>query len=85
MEVSTAYYRDLDVSVIDGLPPGRKTVKTGHMSEEKAYELVKSEIKNGRQAYIVYPLVEESPRVELRAATAMADHLRSELGSTHSK
>ena len=62
-------YGDLDVSVIDELPPGRKPVKTVHMFESKRYEVVdfmRKEIAKGRQIYIVYPLIEESETLDLQ-------------------
>ena len=76
-------YGDLNVSVIDEMPPGRQTIKTYWMREkerEKLYSTVRKEIQRGRQAYIVYPLVEESEKLEeLKAATEMASHLQSEV------
>ena len=63
-------YGDLDVSVIDQLPPGRKPVTTLMRYEkdrEQMYRFVGSEIKKGRQVYIVYPLIEESEKLDLRA------------------
>lgn len=71
-------YGDLDVSVIDELPPGRKPVVTRIFHEgerQKAYHLVKEQLDRGRQAYVVYPLVEESEKSELKAATSMAREL----------
>ena len=68
-------YGDLDVSVIDSLPAGRKPVTTIHCPESYAWELVKTEIRKGRQAYIVYPLVEESDKLELKAAVKEAGEL----------
>jgi len=68
-------YGDLDVSVIDSLPAGRKPVTTIHCPASYAYELVKKEIRKGRQAYIVYPLVEESDKLELKAAVKEAGEL----------
>ena len=62
-------YGDLDVSVIDELPPGRKPVKTVHYTERKRPELIAfmhKEIKKGRQIYIVYPLIEESAKLDLQ-------------------
>jgi ATP-dependent DNA helicase RecG len=74
-------YGDLDVSVIRELPPGRKPVNT-HVrpaSERKSvYTLLDSEIENGRQGYIVYPLIEKSEKTDLSAAKEMADRLRKE-------
>ena len=62
-------YGDLDVSVIDELPPGRKPVQTGHRYEQKRgalYQFLRDEIKKGRQAYIVFPLIEESEKIDLQ-------------------
>jgi ATP-dependent DNA helicase RecG len=68
-------YGDMDVSVIDRLPPGRKPVATLHRSAAEAYALVKQEVRNGHQAYIVYPLIEESDKIELKAAVQEAEKL----------
>lgn len=71
-------YGDLDVSAIDELPPGRKPITTRVFHEgerEKAYRAVKEQIDKGHQAYIVYPLVEDSEKSDLKAATTMADKL----------
>jgi len=60
-------YGDLDVSVIDELPPGRKEIKTVHWYENKRlrlYGFLEQEIKKGRQIYIVYPLIEESEKMD---------------------
>lgn len=78
--LSMTLYGDLDVSVIREMPPGRVPVKTAAMPEsrrEQAYRAIRSAVDAGRQAYIIYPLVEESEKVDLRAATAMAEHLAS--------
>ncbi len=72
-------YGDLDLSVLDELPPGRLPVKTvllGEKRREHAYDMVRREIAKGHQAYIVYPLIEESESLDLGAAAAMAEHLR---------
>ena len=72
-------YGDLDLSVLDELPPGRVPVKTVLLTEKRrnhAYEVVRREVAKGHQAYVVYPLVEESESLDLGAATAMAEHLR---------
>ena len=74
-------YGDLDISVIDELPPGRSPVKTVLREEEsrgRVYRFVRSQIEMGRQAYVVYPVIDESPLAELKAATAMAERLRRE-------
>jgi ATP-dependent DNA helicase RecG len=71
-------YGDLNLSVIDKLPPGRKPVKTALRplsAREKVYEFIRSEIKKKRQAYIVYPLVEESEKLNLKAATREFERL----------
>jgi len=72
-------YGDLDISVIDGLPPGRKPIQTKLFHERdrgKVYEILRKEIESGRQAYIVYPLIEESGKMDLKDATNMAEKLR---------
>ncbi len=73
-------YGDLDVSVLDELPPGRQPIKTQKIkpaSRERAYNYVREEVKKGRQAYVVCPLVEESEKLaNLKAATALAEQLR---------
>jgi ATP-dependent DNA helicase RecG len=75
-------YGDLDVSVMREMPPGRHAIKTIAKPEsrrEEIYEFVKKQIDDGRQAYVVYPLVEESEKVDLKAATEMADHLAQDV------
>ncbi|MCF0198541.1 MAG: ATP-dependent DNA helicase RecG [Bacteroidaceae bacterium] len=62
-------YGDLDVSVIDELPPGRKPVKTLHQYDERRnslYHELRTQIGQGRQAYVVYPLIKESERIDLK-------------------
>ncbi len=69
---------DMEVSVIRGLPPGRKPVKTvvkADSRRDEVYGMIRDEIKRGRQVYVIYPLVEESEKVDLKAATAMAEEL----------
>ena len=71
-------YGDLDVSVIRDLPPGRRPVKTKLEPESRrdaVYEFVRRRLREGRQAYVVYPLVEESAKTDLKAATTMAETL----------
>ena len=74
-------YGDLDVSVLDELPPGRQPIKTQKIkpaARERAYNYVREEVKKGRQAYVVCPLVEESEKLaNLKAATALAEQLRA--------
>lgn len=74
-------YGDLDVSIINEMPPGRSPVKTSFVPTEKRtnmYNFIYEQIKLGRQAYIVYPLVEESEKIDLKAATESYERLRSE-------
>ncbi|HEY6085012.1 MAG TPA: ATP-dependent DNA helicase RecG, partial [Nitrospira sp.] len=74
-------YGDLDVSVIDQMPPGRKPVRTLLYQESqrrRAYQILKDELRSGRQAYIVFPLVEESEKVDLQAAIQAAEQLQQE-------
>jgi ATP-dependent DNA helicase RecG len=75
-------YGDLDVSVIDQLPPGRKPIKTQHYTAdgiEQAYSFVKTQIDEGRQAYVVYPVIEESETQAMKAAQQMYEHLSREV------
>jgi ATP-dependent DNA helicase RecG len=75
-------YGDLDVSVIDALPPGRRPVKTVARTESKRreiYAFLRAQVAEGRQVYVVYPLVEESEAIDLKAATDMARHLQDEV------
>jgi ATP-dependent DNA helicase RecG len=72
-------YGDLDVSVIDELPPGRTPIKTVVVGEDQragVYKGVEREVRAGRQVYIVYPLVEESEKMDLKDATRMYEQLR---------
>lgn len=73
-------YSDLDVSIIDELPPGRKKIDTRFYVEDKrdiAYDLAYDEIKKGRQVYIVCPLIEEDEKEELRSVETLYDNLAS--------
>ncbi len=75
-------YGDLDVSIMREMPPGRHPISTTARSESRRDEIhafVRREVEHGRQVYIVYPLVEESAKVDLRAATEMADHLAQDV------
>jgi ATP-dependent DNA helicase RecG len=75
-------YGDLDVSVIREPPPGRHPIRTVMLPESRrgeVYGFVRDQLERGRQAYVVYPLVEESEKVDLRAATEMADHLAQDV------
>ena len=75
-------YGDLDVSVIRELPAGRLPVKTLAKPEsrrDEVYAFVRGQLDAGRQVYVIYPLVEESAKVDVKAATEMADHLSQEI------
>jgi ATP-dependent DNA helicase RecG len=75
-------YGDLDVSVLDELPLGRRPVKTVARTEAKRREIfsfLRKQVTEGRQVYVVYPLVEESEVVDLKAATDMARRLQREV------
>ena len=75
-------YGDLDVSVIDEMPPGKIPVKTKVFPESqrsRVYDIIRREVKKGNQIFIVYPLVEASENLDLKDATRMAEHLRKEI------
>lgn len=72
-----AFYGDLDVSTIDQLPPGRQPVHTSHLSEARALDMVREEVSKGRQAYIVYPLIDESDKLQLKAATQEFERIKT--------
>jgi len=72
-------YGDLDVSIIDELPPGRTPIETMVFGEDQRQEvkrLISREVKTGRQVYVVYPLVEESEKMDLKDATRRYEYLR---------
>ncbi|MBD3347760.1 MAG: ATP-dependent DNA helicase RecG [Candidatus Eisenbacteria bacterium] len=78
--LSLTVYGDLDVSVLDELPPGRSPVRTAVRDEagrERLYRFLASEMGKGHQVFVVYPLVEDSDKVELSAATEMYEKLRT--------
>jgi ATP-dependent DNA helicase RecG len=75
-------YGDLDVSSIRDLPPGRTPIRTTARPEPRrpeVYAFLRSELQAGRQAYVVYPIISESEKTDLRAATEMADHLAQDV------
>ena len=75
-------YGDLDLTVMDELPPGRKPVSTYVVTpreRERAYSLIRSQVDLGRQAFIIYPLIEESENSEARAAVAEQQRLQKEI------
>jgi ATP-dependent DNA helicase RecG len=69
---------DMEVSVIRGLPPGRLPIRTlvkADSRRDEVYAMMREEIRRGRQVYVIYPLVEESEKIDLKAATAMAEQI----------
>ena len=75
-------YSELDVSKITDLPPGRQPIRTWVKPEsrrDEIYQVIRDQLDAGRQAYIIYPLVEESEKIDLKSATEMADHLQHEI------
>ncbi|TKS60862.1 MAG: DNA helicase RecG [Nitrospira sp.] len=73
-------YGDLDGSIIGMLPPGRKPVRTflfGEAQRRRAYQILRDELRNKKQAYVVYPLVEESEKTDLQAAIQGAEQLQN--------
>ena len=75
-------YGDLDVSVIDEMPPGRKPIVTENISEDRVehvWSSLKKQIQSGRQAYVVYPVIEESETQAMKAAQKMYEHLSREV------
>lgn len=72
-------YGDLDVSIIDELPPGRKPIQTIHQYDKKRgalYESIRKQLQEGRQVYIVYPLIEESEKLDLKNLEEGFEHIK---------
>jgi ATP-dependent DNA helicase RecG len=79
-------YGDLDISVIDQMPPGRGIIFTrefGEGNRQQAYDFLKSELDKGRQAYVVFPIIEESEKLELKAAVSYYEKLKEGKLSTY--
>ena len=75
-------YGNLQVSIIDEMPPGRRSIKTRFLDykfKNDAYRFVGNQLLQGRQAYVVCPLVEESEKQDLQAATSLYDELRTSI------
>ncbi|MBW2520958.1 MAG: ATP-dependent DNA helicase RecG [Deltaproteobacteria bacterium] len=80
--LSLTFYGDLSLSVIDQMPPGRMPVKTRVVpvsQRNKVYDQIRTELSQGHQVYVVYPLVEETERSDLLAATEGAEHLKNNI------
>jgi ATP-dependent DNA helicase RecG len=77
--LAVTIYGDLDVSILDELPKGRRPIKTwiaaGESDRDRAYDLIRDEVRSGRQAFVVYALRDESDKTELRSAKAEAKRL----------
>jgi len=75
-------YGDLEVSVIDEMPPGRRLIKTRWVDgirRQQAYDFIEKKVAEGRQAFVICPLVEESDKIEAKAATAEYERLQAEV------
>lgn len=92
--LSLVIYGDVDISVIDQMPSGRKEIKTHYISkskEKKMYEFIRDEINSGRQAYFVCPLIEDSESLDLNSAETLYNKLSEdvfkefEVGIVHGK
>ncbi len=82
--LALSLYGDLDLSILDEMPPGRQEIKTRwlrHSERERAYAFIRGQIERKRQAYIIYPLVEESDKVDAKAAVAEYERLQNEVFS----
>lgn len=80
--LALSLYGDLDLSILDEMPPGRQEIKTRwlrYRERERAYAFIKSLIAKGQQAYIIYPLVEESDKLEANSAIAEYERLQKEV------
>jgi ATP-dependent DNA helicase RecG len=80
--LSLTLYGDLDLSVIDSLPPGRQVIKTKWLTPEQrasAYRFIAKQVAEGRQAFIICPLIEESETVQAKAAAAEYERLSKEI------
>jgi ATP-dependent DNA helicase RecG len=80
--LALSLYGDLDLSLLDELPPGRQEIKTRWLQSsqrERAYGFVRRQVETGRQAYIIYPLVEESDKIEAKAAVEEYERLQQEV------
>lgn len=74
--LALAFYGDLDVSTLNELPPGRQPIQTETATSKLAYDRVREEVQKGRQAYIVFPLIEESEKISAKAVTEEFEKLK---------
>ena len=74
--LALAFYGDLEVSTLSELPPGRQPIQTETATSKLAYGRVREEVQKGRQAYIVFPLIEESEKISAKAVTEEFEKLK---------
>lgn len=75
-------YGDLDISIIDELPPGRQKIDTRAVTSayhERIYKFIKNEINNGRQAYIICPMIEESDKLDIQAVITYTEEIKNKI------
>jgi ATP-dependent DNA helicase RecG len=80
--LALALYGDLDVSRLDEMPPGRKPIRTAIRDDRaraKVYDFVRREARAGHQAYIIYPVIDETEKLDVKAASKMAEYLAAEI------
>ncbi len=80
--LALSLYGDLDISILDEMPPGRQEIKTRWLSSserERAFSFIRRQVAEGRQAYIIFPLVEESDKIEAKAAVEEYEILQKEV------
>lgn len=80
--LALSLYGDLDLSILDEMPPGRQEIKTRWLQpteRERAYAFIRRQVAAGQQAYIIYPLVEESDKIDEKAAVAEYERLQSQV------
>lgn len=80
--LALSLYGDLDLSILDEMPPGRQEIKTRWIrtrERERAYSFIRKQVEDGRQAYIIYPLVEESEKVDAKAAVDEYERLQNKV------
>ncbi|MGE4318040.1 MAG: ATP-dependent DNA helicase RecG [Deferribacterales bacterium] len=82
--LALSFYGDLDISVIDEMPPGRTPIITKYTNKiEEAHKLMAQEIEKGHGAYVIYPLIDVSEKLDLKAATDEYEHLCDIFGAEH--
>jgi ATP-dependent DNA helicase RecG len=80
--LALSLYGDLDLSILDEMPPGRQEIKTRWLrssERERAYGFIRRQVQEGRQAYVIYPLVEESDKLDEKAAVEEHARLQNEV------